>query len=98
MGLVKKIDPKSKREYSYCEEKGVILTNGAIGRYIPRKVKREAFKKNNGKCVICNEKADSLDHIIPFSKGGRETIENMQPMCKKCNSKKGNKKEGLYEI
>lgn len=31
------------------------------------------------------------DHITPKSKGGKNRIENYQPMCEKCNSKKGNK-------
>jgi len=30
------------------------------------------------------------DHIIPLSKNGRNTMKNLQPMCIKCNTKKGN--------
>lgn len=30
------------------------------------------------------------DHIIPKSKGGLGIIQNRQPMCSKCNTKKGN--------
>jgi 5-methylcytosine-specific restriction endonuclease McrA len=30
------------------------------------------------------------DHILPKSKGGKNTLENMQPMCLICNNLKGN--------
>lgn len=30
----------------------------------------------------------TLDHIIPKSKGGISTYENLQPMCRYCNAKK----------
>ena len=30
------------------------------------------------------------DHILPKSKGGEDTVENLQPMCEKCNAAKGN--------
>lgn len=29
------------------------------------------------------------DHIIPKAKGGKDTVENLQPMCVKCNKEKG---------
>lgn len=32
----------------------------------------------------------TVDHILPKSKGGKMTLENLQPMCQTCNTVKGN--------
>ena len=45
----------------------------------------------NKPCVRCGKPADTIDHIIPLSKGGTNDIDNLQPMCWKCNKAKGSK-------
>jgi hypothetical protein len=42
-------------------------------------------------CVACGLPADSLDHMIPLSRGGSHGIGNLTPMCRGCNSSKGAK-------
>ena len=48
--------------------------------------------RDGGACVKCKS-AESLtmDHIIPVKLGGSDDIENLQTLCKPCNSSKGAK-------
>lgn len=40
-------------------------------------------------CLCCGQsKPLTADHIVPVSKGGGSSIENIQPLCKGCNSSK----------
>lgn len=43
--------------------------------------------KANGKLVYASE----ADHIIPKSRGGRDSLVNLQGLCKRCHSKKTRK-------
>jgi len=45
-----------------------------------------------GFCPRCNRETEyfTVDHILPLSKGGTNTIENIQPLCMMCNSYKNN--------
>lgn len=39
-------------------------------------------------CVYCGQRAETLDHIIPVSKGGQSDLNNLVPACLACNSSK----------
>ncbi|OGT54430.1 MAG: hypothetical protein A3E01_02970 [Gammaproteobacteria bacterium RIFCSPHIGHO2_12_FULL_63_22] len=43
-----------------------------------------------GRCVCCCTIPDAItkDHIIPLNFGGADTIENIQPLCARCNASK----------
>lgn len=43
------------------------------------------------KCVKCREASAMLtiDHVMPSSLGGEDSIKNLQPLCRRCNSSKG---------
>lgn len=59
---------------------------------IPKDVVDTVWNRDGGKCVYCDSTENlHLDHIIPFSKGGDTSVENLQLLCQKCNLTKSNK-------
>ena len=67
-------------------------------RISTREVKRLVYERDNFTCKICgiqNGKGKDvpmeIDHIIPVTKGGTDTMGNLQVLCKKCNIKKRDK-------
>ncbi|MDO8481534.1 MAG: HNH endonuclease [bacterium] len=59
-------------------------------RLIPSDVKREVWKRDAGKCVICNETKNlHFDHDLPFSRGGTSlSARNVRLLCMKHNLQK----------
>lgn len=47
------------------------------------------------KCLCCGKQEPDIkltrDHVIPLTQGGSDSIDNVQPLCARCNSKKNNK-------
>lgn len=49
-------------------------------------------KKYGNKCLCCGAcKPLHADHVVPLSKGGNDFIDNIQPLCRVCNSSKHDK-------
>ncbi|WOJ91023.1 HNH endonuclease [Methylocapsa polymorpha] len=59
---------------------------------IPRVVQREVWQRDGGRCVECSTREKlCFDHIVPFSRGGSNTVRNIQLLCETCNLTKGNR-------
>lgn len=59
--------------------------------YFDREAIKQKFDLLGNRCVKCSSSPVEVDHIIPLSKGGTNHIDNLQPLCKPCNSGKGNR-------
>lgn len=50
--------------------------------------RRAIFARDDHRCQYCGERADSIDHVFPRSRGGPHTWENVAAACKPCNLSK----------
>jgi hypothetical protein len=60
---------------------------------IPASVRLQVIARDNGRCRACGiGDVDALqcDHIVPESRGGDSSLENLQALCGVCNNRKGN--------
>jgi 5-methylcytosine-specific restriction endonuclease McrA len=53
--------------------------------------KKNILVRDGFKCAYCGEKSQKLtiDHIIPRSRGGKDSFENCVAACRSCNRRKG---------
>jgi hypothetical protein len=58
-------------------------------RYVPNPIKTSIWTRDRGKCRNCGStRALEYDHILPYSRGGKTTLENLQLLCRNCNQRK----------
>lgn len=50
--------------------------------------RRAVFARDDNRCQYCGAQAENLDHVIPRSKGGPHTWENVVAACRPCNARK----------
>jgi hypothetical protein len=69
------------------------------GRGFPKSVKDQARAESGNTCVFCGRQTtgkpgprrSEIDHSIPKSRGGNNSIKNAQNTCRTCNRRKGTK-------
>ena len=59
-------------------------------------IRWQVFQRDHWKCVSCGRDSHNnailhVDHIIPRSLGGADTVMNYQTLCNICNLGKGNR-------
>ncbi len=67
-------------KYVHIPYKGIMMTRQNI------------FKRDGNECQYCKSKKNlTIDHVIPKSRGGKSTWENLVTACRRCNTSKGSK-------
>ena len=53
--------------------------------------RRGVLRRDNHECAYCGKAAATVDHVIPRSRGGDDSWENMVACCLRCNNTKGDR-------
>ena len=51
--------------------------------------RRGVLRRDEHRCAYCGKSAATIDHVLPRSRGGRDTWENPVACCLRCNNAKG---------
>ena len=67
---------------------------------IPLNLRKRIIERDGLYCVYCDDDLSNseihMDHVIPESKGGETTYNNLQVTCRKCNLAKGTLSESEF--
>jgi len=50
--------------------------------------RRAVFARDHSRCQYCGSAAESIDHVVPRSRGGAHVWENVVAACRPCNMRK----------
>lgn len=70
-------------------------------RSVPLGLRFQILERDEQRCRLCGADPSQgihlhVDHVIPWSKGGKTTSENLQTLCNLCNIGKGNRSSRRY--
>jgi 5-methylcytosine-specific restriction endonuclease McrA len=89
--LVHATDRVFRSAYSEMPEPSVVR----LARYVlvPRERsvavnRRTVFARDGQDCQYCGSPAESIDHVMPRSRGGTHTWDNVVAACRRCNTRK----------
>jgi 5-methylcytosine-specific restriction endonuclease McrA len=50
--------------------------------------RRSVFARDGHRCQYCGGQAENIDHVVPRSRGGTHTWDNVVAACRRCNAAK----------
>lgn len=53
--------------------------------------RRGVLRRDEHQCGYCGAHATTIDHVMPRSRGGKDTWENLIACCQRCNNVKGDR-------
>lgn len=82
-----------KRGRATVYNQNELYLHGAENKFLSKKI----IIESEFTCYYCGNYGDTIDHLIPKSKGGRWTEDNLKCCCNRCNNLKGDMENWEYE-
>lgn len=87
-----------EREEQKTQQENKVEYKKENSRNVSLSLRLAVLSRDNFRCVFCGKSPATdigtklhIDHIDPFSKGGKSTLENLQTLCEECNLGKSNR-------
>lgn len=81
--------PRHPKRGGYRPERASVV--GKVYDLAWRRLVAAALRLTGGRCAYCDEPARSGDHVVPYTRGGASTADNVVAACRRCNTSKGNR-------
>lgn len=81
--------PSCAREHQRRRDavRGTPVQRGYDSEY--RRLRRQVLEDAGWACGYCGAPANTVDHIVPLSRGGSRGIDNLRAACSSCNYRRG---------
>ena len=92
-------DAPVRSQHVSLDQPSVILLTRYVRPPRDRRVslsRRGVLRRDNHRCAYCTRPASTVDHVVPRSRGGGNTWENLVACCRDCNNRRGDR--ALSEI
>ncbi|MCY4069023.1 MAG: HNH endonuclease [Acidimicrobiaceae bacterium] len=95
--LDRKVEMVHSTDRAFRSEKRSVAVPSVVrlSRYVnvpraPRRSpnRRAIFARDRDSCQYCGARAETMDHVLPRSRGGQHTWENVVAACRRCNASK----------
>lgn len=86
-------DPQRYKQHASVVRRGRLRV--ALGRHFTRAEWSRLKARHDYRCLKCDRREPVIvlepDHIVPIARGGAKSIDNIQPLCRRCNRAKSAK-------
>jgi 5-methylcytosine-specific restriction endonuclease McrA len=87
--VVRKRWVENNREKVRAKDRRRYLRGVQGGRWFSAEEWEALCEHSGNRCLCCGKTGEVIpDHVVPLAQGGKNSIDNIQPLCMECNRKK----------